>query len=115
MLLVRLDESEEEDDMKVVPPKVEVISEIVPQSEVVQSVDDCEMPVVLDGAQLAPPCVDEQKTPDETNAYPVPTRTAIEMIAMTSRLPILNFPPDNSKLNCPELFTLTERTQSMIL
>jgi hypothetical protein len=73
-----------------------------------------EVSLLMDGVQSPEPCVDEQKTPDATNAYPVPTKTAIEMIAITSSVPTLIFAPGNSKLNCPELFTLTERTQNMI-
>ena len=70
--------------------------------------------VVLSEEQSLDDCVVEQKTPEETSAYPVPTSTPMVMITTTSRVPTLIFFPDNSKLNCPECFTLTERTQSMI-
>jgi len=80
-----------------------------------QFVEVVDSSVVLSEEQSLDDCVVEQKTPEDTSAYPVPTSMPMVMITTTSRVPTLILFPDNSKLNCPECFTLTERTQSMIL
>ena len=97
-----------EESVKLCVVLSESVTQVPEQLEVVVS------SVVLSEEQSLVACVVEQKTPEETSAYPVPTSTPIVMIATTSRVPTLIFFPGNSKLNCPECFTLTERTQSMI-
>ena len=52
----------------------ELLSEVVAHFCEVQS-SVVEVSLLMDGVQSLEPCEDEQKTPDATNAYPVPTKT----------------------------------------